>query len=88
MRRSPAKLCALLLVVWIGVVVISPTIDLPRTTLPARSNGASAGFLFIPVATLTAYLAYALAFILLQPGNELMVLGASRLIELKCSRLC
>ena len=88
MRSSPAKFCALLLVVWIVVVVISPTIDLPRTTFPARSNMVNAGFLFIPVATLTAWLAHALAFTLLQPRQELVILGTGHLIELKCSRLC
>jgi len=88
MRCSTAKLCALLLVVWIVVVVISPAIDLPRTTLPALSNVKAAGFLFVPVAALTSWLAYALACILLQPRHDVPGLSTGRLIDLMCSRLC
>ena len=88
MRPSPAKLCAFLLVVWIVVVVVSPTIDLPRTTLPARNSVPSAGFLFMPVAALTGWLAYAFTPNLLQPRHELVFFGTNRLIELMCSRLC
>ena len=88
MRRRPAQILALLLVIWIVVVVFLPTIDLPRTTLPARSTLWSAGFVFMPVASLAACLPCIAAAIVLQTCPERVVLGPASLIDLTCSRLC
>ena len=88
MRRRPARICALLLVFWIVVVVILPTIDLPSTTLPARYTSWNAGVVFIPVAVLMTWLTYCGAATLLLACREFLVLGPGTLIDIMCSRLC
>lgn len=78
----------MLLVLWVVIVVVLPTIDLPNTTLPARSalgfSGllvvAAAGLLIVPVAVTDATF--------LGPGEDVPGTGSRDLINITCSRLC
>jgi hypothetical protein len=88
MRRRPAQIFALLLVIWIVVVVILPTIDLPSTTLPSRYASSNTTFLFLPVGVLMACSPAIAAATLLHTFREYVVLGSGTLIDLMCSRLC
>ncbi len=89
MPRGPAKICALLLVLWIVAVVILPTIDLPNTTLPARAGIPLGGLLILGVLGLGLLPHVGAGTPFLSPGGEKFPgCGTRDVINLTCSRLC
>ncbi len=88
MVRRPTRIFALLLVLWVVIVVIVPTIDLPNTTLPARSALCISGLLAIAAAGLLILRVLDVGARFLGLSEEVLGSRSRDVINMTCSRLC